>query len=152
MKTKIISCSPEETVRIGRQTGRLLKGGDVIAYRGGLGAGKTAFTRGVAEGMGLDPDEVCSPTYGIVNVYEGDITLCHFDMYRINSPEALASTGFYDYLNDDSVIAAEWSENISGLLPPCHIVITIEVIDENKRCIIIEGDDRFADIGDRYFG
>lgn len=138
-----ITSSPEETVEFARKIGSLLRGGDIIAYKGGLGAGKTTFTRGLALGMGL-PDEVSSPTFALVNEYRGrDITLYHFDMYRIMNEEALETTGFYDYISDDSVIAVEWSENIEDCLPDGIITITIAPNGENRRTFTVEGDERF---------
>lgn len=135
--------SPEETIEFAKKIGSLLRGGDIIAYKGGLGAGKTTFTRGLALGMGL-PDEVSSPTFALVNEYRGkDITLYHFDMYRIMNAEALETTGFYDYISDDSVIAVEWSENIEDCLPDGIITITIAPNGENERTFTVEGDERF---------
>lgn len=139
--------NPEETVQLGEKLGAVLQGGDVIAFRGGLGAGKTTLTRGIVKGMGL-PDEVCSPTFSIVNEYKGTNTLYHFDMYRIVDPESLESVGFYDYLDEHSVVAVEWSENIAEILPDGCIYIYIEDIGDDKRRILIEGDERFADFGD----
>ena len=101
----VTTSSAEETIAFAEKIGAMLKGGDIIAYKGGLGAGKTTFTRGLAIGMGL-PDEVSSPTFALVNEYRGKaLTLYHFDMYRIMNEEALETTGFYDYLSDDCVIA-----------------------------------------------
>ena len=141
------TASPEETIAFAEQIGRLLRGGDVIAYRGGLGAGKTTFTRGIALGMGL-PDEVSSPTFALVNEYRGNgLTLYHFDMYRILNAEALETTGFYDYISEDAVIVCEWSENIADCLPENVIAITIETAGENVRKITVEGDERFASAG-----
>ncbi len=139
----IHTCSPEETIAAGKRIGALLRGGDVIAYKGGLGAGKTTFTRGLAIGMGL-PDEVHSPTFALVNEYRGGgKTMYHFDMYRIMNAEALETTGFYDYMSDSSVIVCEWSENISECLPEDTITVTIEYKGENEREIFLEGDERF---------
>lgn len=139
----IHTCSPEETIAAGKKIGALLRGGDVIAYKGGLGAGKTTFTRGLAIGMGL-PDEVHSPTFALVNEYRGGgNTMYHFDMYRIMNAEALETTGFYDYMSDSSVIVCEWSENISECLPEDTITVTIEYKGENEREIFLEGDERF---------
>ena len=138
--------SPEETIEFAKKIGAMLKGGEIIAYKGGLGAGKTTFTRGLAMGMGL-PDEVSSPTFALVNEYRGkntSLTLCHFDMYRITSAEALETTGFYDYMSDDTVIAVEWSENIVGCLPDNIIKITISAENgDDSRSITVEGDERF---------
>ena len=135
--------SVSETIDFGKEIGSLLKGGDIIAFRGGLGAGKTTITRGIAIGIGL-PDEVFSPTFALVNEYRGDVTLYHFDMYRILNAEALETTGFYDYISDDNIIAVEWSENIADCLPENTIIITIERIDDDTRIISVEGDERFC--------
>lgn len=134
--------SADETVELGKKLGSRLRGGDVIAYRGGLGAGKTTMTRGIALGMGLR-DEVSSPTFALVNEYLGKLKLCHFDMYRIQGALDLESTGFFDYLSDDCVIAVEWSENIADELPEGYITVEIERISEDEREITVIGDDRF---------
>ena len=144
---KLISNSPEETIEYAEKIGSLLNGGEIIAYKGSMGAGKTTFTRGLCIGLGL-PDEVTSPTFALVNEYRGKITLYHFDMYRIQSADDLETTGFYDYISDDSVLAVEWSENISEVLPQNTIYITFDRIDENTREITIEGDNRFDGLGD----
>lgn len=141
---KIITHSPEETIEFAKKIGSKLKGGDVVAYKGGMGAGKTTFTRGLAVGMGL-PDEVTSPTFALVNEYRGkDLTLYHFDMYRIVDVDELETTGFFDYMSEDSVIAVEWSENIIDALPNGTVYITINRLSETEREIIVEGDDRFC--------
>lgn len=143
----VTTASPEETIAFAEKLGAMLRGGDIIAYKGGLGVGKTTFTRGLAIGMGL-PDEVSSPTFALVNEYRGKaLTLYHFDMYRIMNEEALETTGFYDYLSDDCVIAVEWSENIIGCLPNNIITVTIENIGEDKRRIEVKGDERFDHFG-----
>ncbi len=141
--------SAADTIALGTEVGKRLKGGDLIAYSGGLGAGKTTVTRGISLGMGLG-DEVTSPTFALVNEYRGDkLSLIHFDMYRINSADDLETTGFFDYMDDNSVLAVEWSENISDELPEDCIRIDIQRTGENSRIITIkttEGDDRFEDI------
>lgn len=143
----IITHSPEETIALGERIGALLRGGEVIAYRGGLGAGKTTITRGISLGMGLG-DEVTSPTFALVNEYTGGrLNLYHFDMYRITSAEDLETAGFYDFMNERSVIAAEWSENIADELPDDTIYIDIARIDDDTREIKITGDERFEAIG-----
>ena len=138
-----ITHSPEETIKLGKEIGSKLKGGDIIAFVGGLGAGKTTFTRGLAIGMGLG-DEVTSPTFALVNEYRGEINLYHFDMYRIMNAESLETTGFYDYMSDDNVLAIEWSENIKDCLDRNTIYITINRIDDDTREIIIDGGERFC--------
>ena len=136
----------EEPIEFAESIGKLLRAGDVIAYKGGLGAGKTTFTRGLAVGLGLE-DCVTSPTFALVNEYHGRINLYHFDMYRISNTDELEFTGFYDYPLEDSVFAIEWSENIEKALPSGTIYISIERIDDEIREITIKGDERFADIG-----
>ena len=137
--------SPEETIELATKIGAVLRKGDVIAYRGGLGAGKTTFTRGLAIGAGLD-DEVTSPTFALINEYHGAIDIYHVDMYRIESTDDLETTGFFDYPMDESVFVIEWSENIAGVLPENTIYIEIKRTGDESREIIIEGDERFADI------
>jgi tRNA threonylcarbamoyladenosine biosynthesis protein TsaE len=137
--TVFISHSPAEPEEFAAELGARLKPGDVIAFKGGLGAGKTAFTRGLAKGMGFDHNEVSSPTFAILNIYKnGGTELRHFDMYRVATPEALYSTGFYDYLDDTGVLAIEWSENIAEELPENKITVAIEATDENTRRITVD--------------
>ena len=135
----IISSTVEETEKIGVKIGEKLKGDEVIALFGGLGAGKTALTRGIAGAFGAK-EQVCSPTFAIVNEYKGEKgSIFHFDMYRISGAEDLDSTGFYEYLNKGLVII-EWSENIKNEIPEGAINIFIEPMeDENKRKIKMEG-------------
>ena len=104
-----MSHSPEETEQIGEMLGKRLSGGTVLALRGGLGMGKTAFTRGLARGLGYT-GRVTSPTFTIVNEYEGDIPLFHFDLYRLGSSDELFDIGWEDYLARGGVCAVEWSE------------------------------------------
>ena len=137
--------SYEETVKLGERVAKSLPKGSVVAFLGGLGMGKTAFTTGFAKGLGIDVD-VSSPTFAICNTYIGEEnTLYHFDMYRIISSDELEATGFYDYPLEKSVFAVEWSENIDDILPSETIYITIDRIDDDTRRITVEGDDRFAD-------
>lgn len=146
-KTVYTTHSPEETIALAQRIGAKLKAGDMIAYLGDLGAGKTTFTRGLAAGMGL-PDLVTSPTFAIVHTYgTEEKMLCHFDMYRIESEEELETTGFYDYPMEECVFAVEWSENIVSVLPKNTIRITLERLGDEDRKITIEGDERFADTG-----
>lgn len=136
---KYITNSPEETESIGFKLANSLKGGEVVAFRGGLGMGKTCFTRGLARGLGFKGD-VTSPTFALINEYIGGrLPLYHFDMYRISGWEDLYSTGFFDYIEQGGVIAAEWSENIENALPRNTITVTFERIDDNKREITIDG-------------
>ncbi|MBR4318768.1 MAG: tRNA (adenosine(37)-N6)-threonylcarbamoyltransferase complex ATPase subunit type 1 TsaE, partial [Oscillospiraceae bacterium] len=130
MKKEFITHSPEETIQLAEQFGKLLKAGDVLAYLGDLGAGKTTFTRGLALGLGLK-DLVTSPTFALVHVYgKPPLQLCHFDMYRIAGENELETTGFYDYDLSESIFAVEWSENIQNALPEHTIFITLERISD----------------------
>ena len=142
---EFITNSPAETESIGVALGQRLKPGTVIAYRGDLGAGKTAFTRGLARGLGCR-EIVTSPTYTIVNEYLGGrIPLFHFDMYRLRSSDDLWDIGWDDYLERGGVCAVEWSENVDGAMED-PIIITIEKTGEESRRISIEGGEEFADL------
>lgn len=136
--TVFTSDSTAQTEQIAENFAKKLVCGDIIAYRGDLGAGKTAFTRGLARGLGITCD-VTSPTFALLNIYGGgNITLYHFDMYRILNSEALYSTGFFDYLDGDGILAIEWSENIEDELPENTITVTIVPTGENSRRIDID--------------
>lgn len=134
---KFISSSESETESIGRKLAQKLKGNEVIALFGGLGAGKTAFTRGLSEGLGFK-DGVSSPTFALVHEYEGKFPIFHFDMYRVTTYDDLYSTGFFDYIGN-GVLVIEWSENIEGAIPSDAIRISIKLISENEREITIIG-------------
>ena len=140
---EFITNSPEETEKIGAALAQVLVPGSVIAYRGDLGAGKTAFTRGLAKGLGCG-EMVTSPTYTIVNEYLGGrLPLFHFDMYRLRSSDDLFDIGWDDYLDRGGVCAVEWSENVDDAMEDA-IYITIEKLGENVRRITIEGGDTLA--------
>ena len=133
-----ITNSPEETEALGAALSRTLQPGTVIAYTGDLGAGKTAFTRGIARGLGIK-DIVTSPTYTIVNEYLGGrLPLFHFDMYRLHSSDDLWDIGWEDYLERGGVCAVEWSENIADALED-PLFISIEKLGENSRKITLKG-------------
>ena len=141
---EFITNSPEETEAVGAALGRKLTVGTVIAYQGDLGAGKTAFTRGVACGLGAK-ESVTSPTYTIVNEYlSGKYPLFHFDMYRLASSDDLFDIGWEDYLDRGGICAVEWSENVADAMEEA-IVVTIEKLGEETRRIIIEGGPAIAD-------
>lgn len=134
--------SADETAELGRLLGSKLKSGDVVAYFGGMGMGKTAFTHGLASGLGIDEKIVSSPTFALVHEYRGDgNTLYHFDMYRISGWDDLYSTGFFDYLDNGGILAVEWSENIVNALPDNRIEVHFSQGEkENDRIIEIIGD------------
>ena len=143
MKQTFTTNSPEETERLGAALAGLLTAGDVIAYRGDLGAGKTAFTRGLARGLGYT-EPVTSPTYTIVNEYLGGrLPLFHFDMYRLTDSDDLWDIGWEDYLDRQGVCAVEWSENVADALEGA-LLITIERVDDETRRIIMEGEKDLA--------
>ncbi len=134
-----ITRSTEETEAFASHIAKHLKGGTVVAFSGGLGMGKTAFTRGLARGLGIDC-HVSSPTFAIVNDYGGNPPLVHFDMYKVESWDDLYSSGFFDYLDMGAILAVEWSENIENALPEDTVRVTIEKYeDENSRIITVEG-------------
>ena len=140
-----ITNSPAETEAVGAALAAVLRPGTVLAYRGDLGAGKTAFTRGLARGLGVT-EAVTSPTYTIVNEYLGGrIPLFHFDMYRLGSEDELFDIGWEDYLERGGVCAVEWSENVWGAMEDA-VVVTITRLDEDTRKIRIEGGDCLADV------
>lgn len=137
-----ISRSEAETEALGRRLAAVLSPGAVVAYRGGLGMGKTAFTRGLARGLGYE-GRVTSPTFTIVNEYEGKtgLPLFHFDMYRLESAGDLFDIGWEDYLDRGGVCAVEWSERVEEALPADVITVTITRCPEGDdwRTITMEG-------------
>lgn len=136
--TEFISHSVEETEDFAEEFSKHLNGTEIIALYGGLGVGKTSFTRGLARGLDVE-DSVSSPTFAIVNEYVGSVPLYHFDMYRIESWNDLYSIGFFDYIGN-GIIVIEWSENIEGALEDDVIRVYIDKTDkENERIIKIEG-------------
>ena len=143
---EFITNSPEETEKIGEKLAKALPAGTILAYRGDLGAGKTAFTRGLARGLGAN-EPVTSPTYTIVNEYlSGRLPLFHFDMYRLRSADDLFDIGWEDYLDRNGICAVEWSENMAEAMEDA-VFITIQKTGESSRRIIVEGGVKLADIG-----
>ena len=145
---QITTHSADETQALGQRLAKRLLPGDVIAYFGDLGAGKTALTRGIAQGLGVT-DLVTSPTYTIVNEYlTGRIPLFHFDMYRLGSSDELFDIGWEDYLARGGVCAVEWSENVEDALRDAiHITIEKDPLEPDTRRITIEGGSRFEAAG-----
>ena len=137
---EFISHSQLETEEVGRKLAEKLPGGSVVAMYGDLGAGKTAFVRGMAKGMGLSC-RVSSPTFTIVNEYLGERELIHFDMYRLSSADELFDIGWEDYLSRNAVCAVEWSENVQDAFFGDEIVVRIEKLNDTDRKILIEGVD-----------
>ena len=142
---RFLTHSPEETEALGEALGRRLRGGEIIAYYGGLGAGKTAFTRGLARGLDISA-RVTSPTYTIVNEYLGGrLPLFHFDMYRLSSADDLFDIGWEDYLLRGGVCAVEWSENVQEALENA-ITVRIEKRSDETREITVEGDPDYENL------
>lgn len=133
-----ISRSECETEKIGESFARTVPDGTVVAMYGDLGAGKTAFVRGMARGMGLDC-RVSSPTFTIVNEYLGERELIHFDMYRLNDSDELFDIGWEDYLKRGAVCVVEWSEKIDDAFFGDEVIIRIEKLDDSTRKITLEG-------------
>lgn len=140
MKT-FVTNSKEETVRLAKSLAAKLKNHDVIFFTGGLGMGKTAFTQGLCDGLGIKA-QVTSPTFAIVNQYDGvPLSLFHFDMYRIENEDQLYNIGFYDYLDYDGVLAIEWSENIKDFFDDATVRVHFEKTGDTERKITVEGVD-----------
>ena len=138
MEQYMTSCRAE-TVELGRKLAFRLTPGTLIAFTGGLAAGKTALCQGVAEGLGCT-DPVSSPTFAIVNYYRGPQPFAHFDLYRIHTETDLAAAGFYDYLDMGAVVAVEWSENCADIIEREHpVTICIEHLGADDRRITING-------------
>ena len=148
---KFVTKAASETGEVAAQLGAEISSGAVIAFTGDLGAGKTTFIKGLAKALGYS-GEVSSPTFAIVHEYIGGrLPLYHFDMYRVDSWESLYSTGFFEYMETDAVLAVEWSENIENALP--DDLITVDITrgeDDNERVILISsrGEIKIEDIGD----
>ena len=137
--------APEETEALGEKLAKLLRPGTVLAYLGDLGAGKTAFTRGLARGLGCR-ETVTSPTYTIVNEYLGGrLPLFHFDMYRLTSSDDLWDIGWEDYLDRQGVCAVEWSENVPEAMAGA-LTVRIEKLGDTVRRITIDGGAEYADL------
>ncbi len=134
------SYSPEDTEKIAYEIGQALKSGDVICLDGDLGAGKTAFAKGLAKGLGVVA-HVTSPTFTIVNEYEGRYRVYHFDVYRIEDPEEMYEVGFEEYLDSEGICIIEWADNIKEILPSAYKQVTIKkniAKSDNFRQIYIE--------------
>lgn len=142
---EFITNGEEETRAAAAETAKRLKIGDVILYEGEMGAGKTAFTKGLAEYFGTD-SEVTSPTFALVHEYSGRVPIFHFDLYRISGYDDLYAVGFFDYLDRGGIIAAEWSENVEGLEDELENVVKIRIdkLSENGRKITVTGE-RFGE-------
>ena len=139
---KYLSNSDIETIDIGKKLGLILSGGDVVAISGDLGSGKTWFTKGIGLGFGVNPDEVItSPSFSLVNEYEGRCLLYHMDLYRLDNLSDVMTVGLDDYFHDESVVVVEWAERCPGILPFGCITVKIDILGERERSIEISSDD-----------
>ena len=132
---ELVSKNADETYALGKALGAVLLSGDFVGLTGQLGAGKTLFSRGVAEGAGVAADEVSSPTYSIIQSYRGRLTLHHSDLYRLTSEADLFSTGFHDLLESEGAFLVEWIDHIPGAAPEDALRITLEVTTQETRTL-----------------
>src|SRR5574341_590400 len=140
----------EDTIKVGEALGRLLKPGDVVALKGELGAGKTVMVKGIAKGLGVN-GEPNSPTFVIMNAYEGRIPLYHFDFYRVSGVSELEGIGYEYYLYGDGVSVVEWADRVEGVFPESTIWIEIKIpvkknTNSNVREINIEGEEKWLSL------
>lgn len=136
----MLSSSIEETILFGKQFAERLQPGDVVCLDGDLGAGKTHFVKGIASFFGVEPTEVNSPTFTLINEYHGSTTVYHFDCYRIKNEQEALEIGTEDYLYGDGISVVEWPEKIRNLLPPESVWVNISHKGEHEREILIESD------------
>ncbi len=132
------SSSPEQTAAIARRLVPALAPGSVLALLGTLGAGKTAFVRGLAAGLGISPRQVVSPTYTLVHEHAGPVPLFHVDLYRLAGPAEVAELGLEDYAERGGILAVEWAERAAGLLPAETVTVRFEILGVRERLITIE--------------
>ena len=133
----IVSHSEDETLALALKLSASFKPGDVVVLKGPLGAGKTAFVRGLATGMGMDESLVNSPSFTFVNEYSGEIPLFHFDLYRLSSPDDLYEIGWDDYLTRRGIVVVEWGQRADELLPTRYYLLEFTILGENERGIDI---------------
>lgn len=141
MKSYFNTTGEEETISLGRKLGGQLPPNTVVCLFGDLGAGKTTLVKGIVEGVTglIGTDEVCSPTFIYLNVYEGELPVYHFDLYRISGPSDFIGMGFDEYFDAGGVTCMEWSERIEEILPPRRINITLKHLGNDSRTIEVEG-------------
>ena len=134
------TASDQETIRFGRKLGDLLSDGDVVALAGELGSGKTWFTKGLALGLGVSSDTVVtSPTFALVNEYDGRYSLYHMDFYRLESLSELLSAGLEEYLHNKGIVVLEWADRWPEILPQKRVLVELVIIDEDRRKITLSG-------------
>ncbi len=130
---EVVSKSPDDTAAIGEKIGKIISTGTVICLYGDLGAGKTFFVKNLAKGLGIN-EEVTSPTFNIMNVYDGKLPLYHFDLYRLEQEQELDDIGFFDYVEEpDGIVVIEWADKFGECLPDDYISLTIEHMEESPQ-------------------
>jgi tRNA threonylcarbamoyladenosine biosynthesis protein TsaE len=139
IEIKYYSHSEEETILFGEKIGELVEGGQIILLSGDLGVGKTILVQGIGAGLEVDED-ITSPTYNLINEYEGQLSLYHMDLYRLEEEEELYDLGFEEYIESDGVVVIEWPDIAYDLLPPDFIYIKFELIDNDVRKILLEAE------------
>ncbi|NIT56255.1 MAG: tRNA (adenosine(37)-N6)-threonylcarbamoyltransferase complex ATPase subunit type 1 TsaE [Aliifodinibius sp.] len=137
MEKEFTTTSPDETITKGKELINSLEAGTIVCLQGDLGAGKTHFVKGMAEGLGIESSEVSSPTFTLINEYDGDKMLYHFDCYRMESPREALEIGAEEYFYGDGITVIEWPERIESLIPPEAMWISIESPDKNTRKFVI---------------
>ena len=137
----VISNSPEQTKTIGRILARSLRTGRSIALIGELGAGKTQFVKGFASGLGIHEDEVVSPSFGLINEYEGDTKLYHVDLYRLTSSEEIETLGLSDYIRGDGICVIEWADRLGDDLTLLDLIVYLEILPDGRRRLTLTGPD-----------
>lgn len=130
---KILSSSVKQTLNLGQKLARHLAGGEIILLSGNLGAGKTVLTKGIAQGLGIDKNEVVSPTFIILRLYPGRLLLQHFDFYRIKQPQEIMNLSYHEYLYSDGVSVIEWPQRLKFLLPKEYLKIKLALTGEHSR-------------------
>jgi tRNA threonylcarbamoyladenosine biosynthesis protein TsaE len=140
-RVTFVTTSDQETIRLGRRLGSVLSKGDVVGLSGELGSGKTWFTKGLALGLGISSDMVItSPSFTLVNEYEGKCPFFHMDLYRLDDPTDIQSIGLEEYLNDESIVAIEWADRWSEIPLEGTINIRLVIIDDHRREITLSGE------------
>ena len=138
MKKAFITNSPEDTIGLGRKIGKLLKAGDVVALVGNLGAGKTVIANGLCCGLEVKESYITSPTYTIINQYDGRVPVYHIDLYRLKNSSELYNLGWDEYIYGYGVCVIEWADKAGEMLPEEYLTVNIEVTGTNKRKITLQ--------------
>ena len=135
-----VARSKEETIRLGKLLGTVLESGDFVALVGQLGSGKTLFTKGLARGLGVSSETVItSPSFALMNEYQGRLPLFHMDAYRLEELSAFLAAGLEEYFHEEGVVAMEWAERWAEILPDARVTVDITVLDEDKRRLVFSG-------------